>query len=132
MTPSAGNKDAKAVSSKFTHRRCCTSVIMRPACYLISPHVAHGASWVWDTCLSLTNGQNFFAKFLFKWNNLCGRGSCRIFALLLPQKKDHFHCFRVRLHIPGQSHCWKYFDFNQLYLAKGKITPVALLLHEAK
>jgi len=46
MTPSAGNKDTKAVSSKFTHRRCCVSVIMRPAVYLTSLNVAHGASWV--------------------------------------------------------------------------------------
>jgi len=44
MTPFTGNKVAKAVSSTFTHRRCCVSVIMRPAGYLISYHVAHGAS----------------------------------------------------------------------------------------
>jgi len=50
MIPSAGNKDAKAVSTKFTHRHCCVSVIMRPAGYLISPHVARGASWLWDPC----------------------------------------------------------------------------------
>jgi len=31
-----------------------------------------------------------------------------------------------------QKHCWKYFAFNQLYLAKGKIAPVVLLPHEAK
>jgi len=48
MTPSAGNKDAKAVSSKFTHRRCCVSVIMPPAGYRKSPHVANGARWVGD------------------------------------------------------------------------------------
>jgi len=29
-------------------------------------------------------------------------------------------------------HSWNYFDFNQSYLAKGKIAPVVLLLHEAK
>jgi len=44
MIPSAGNKDAKAVSSKFTHRRCCISVVMRPTGCLIGPYVAHGAS----------------------------------------------------------------------------------------
>jgi len=31
-----------------------------------------------------------------------------------------------------QKHCWKYFVFNQSYLAKDKITPVVLLPHEAK
>jgi len=51
MIPSAGNKDAKAVSSKFTHRRCCISVVMRPTGCLIGPYVAHGASWVWDPWL---------------------------------------------------------------------------------
>ena len=45
--PFAGNKDAKALSIKFRYRRCCVSVIMRPAGYLIRPHVTHGASWVW-------------------------------------------------------------------------------------
>jgi len=50
MTASAGNKDAKAVSSKFTHRRCCVGVIMPPAGYFISLHVAHGESWVWGSC----------------------------------------------------------------------------------
>jgi len=48
MTPFAGNKDAKALSSKFRYRCCCVSVIMWPAGYLIRPHLAHGASWVWD------------------------------------------------------------------------------------
>jgi len=38
----------KALSSKFRYRRCCVRVIMRPAGYLIRPHVAQGASWVWD------------------------------------------------------------------------------------
>jgi len=32
----------------------------------------------------------------------------------------------------SQEHRWHYFAFNQLYLAKGKITPVVLLPHEAK
>jgi len=31
-----------------------------------------------------------------------------------------------------QEHCWKYFAYNQLYLAKGKIAPVVLLPHGAK
>jgi len=48
MIPFSGNKDAKAVSSKFRYRRCCVSIIMWPVGYLISPHVAHDASWVWD------------------------------------------------------------------------------------
>jgi len=48
MIPLAGNIDAKALSSQFRYRRCCVSIIMRPAIYLIHPHVAHGASWVWD------------------------------------------------------------------------------------
>ena len=50
------------------------------------------------------NGQNFFAKLLFKSNNLCGSGSGRFFALLLPlplpQKKDCFHRFRFHLPLP--------------------------------
>jgi len=36
-------QDANAVSSKFMYRYCCVSVIMRPAGYLTSPHLAHGA-----------------------------------------------------------------------------------------
>ena len=47
------NKDAIAVSSKFRYRRCCVSVVMRPASYPISPHVAHGAIWIWDPCTNL-------------------------------------------------------------------------------
>ena len=31
-----------------------------------------------------------------------------------------------------QNHCWNYFAFNQLYLAKGKIAPFLVLPHEAK
>jgi len=44
---------------------------------------------------TLGNGQNFFAKLLFKSSNLCGSGSGRTFALPLPQKKDRFHRFRI-------------------------------------
>jgi len=29
-------------------------------------------------------------------------------------------------------HCWNYFAFNQLQLAKGKIAPAVLLPHGAK
>jgi len=53
MIAFAGNKDAKALSSKFRYDRCCVSVMMRPAGYLTSPYVAHGASWVWDPCTKL-------------------------------------------------------------------------------
>jgi len=31
-----------------------------------------------------------------------------------------------------QKHCWKYFAFNQSYLAEGKIAPIVFLPHEAK
>ena len=44
------------------------------------------------------NGQNVFAKLLFKSNNLCGSVSGRIFALTLPSKKHRF-----RFHIPGHN-----------------------------
>jgi len=44
IIPFAGPKDAKAVSCKFRYRRCCVSVVIRPAGGIISPHVAHGAS----------------------------------------------------------------------------------------
>jgi len=46
MIPFTGNKDAKDLSSKFRYRRCCISVVMRLACYLLSPRVADGASCV--------------------------------------------------------------------------------------
>ena len=52
---------------------------------------------------ALGNGQNFFAKLLFESNNL--RGSGRIFALLLPQKKDRFH-------IPGYSYIYISLNFK--------------------
>jgi len=58
VIPFAGIKDAKAVSSKFTHRRCCVSVVMRPTDYLICPYVAHGASWVWDPWFRLNFVKN--------------------------------------------------------------------------
>jgi len=32
----------------------------------------------------------------------------------------------------SQEHRWHYFALNQLYLSKGKITPIVLLPHEAK
>ena len=44
---------------------------------------------------TLGNGQNLFAKLLFKSNNLCRSGSGRIFALPLPQEKDRFYRFRI-------------------------------------
>jgi len=50
MTRFAGNKMLKAVSSTFRYRYCCVSVIMRPAGYFISAHLAHRAIWVWDSC----------------------------------------------------------------------------------
>ena len=37
---------------KFRCRYCFVSVIMRPACYFISPHFAHGGIWVWDPKVS--------------------------------------------------------------------------------
>jgi len=40
---SSENKDAITVSSKFRYRHCWISVVMRPAGYPISPHVAYGA-----------------------------------------------------------------------------------------
>jgi len=51
----------------------------------------------------LGNGQNVFAKLLFKSNNLCGSG--RIFALPLPlpQKKDRFNGFRFQLPLPASA-----------------------------
>jgi len=33
---------------KLKNRYCCVSVVMRPAGYVVSPHVAHRAIWVWD------------------------------------------------------------------------------------
>jgi len=42
--------DVKAVSSTFRYRHCCVSVIMRPAGYLKSPYLAHGAIWVLGHC----------------------------------------------------------------------------------
>jgi len=56
----AENKDAKALFSKFMYRRCCVSVIMRPAGYLISPHVGHGASWVWDPWVRPWNISSYY------------------------------------------------------------------------
>jgi len=44
MIPFAGYK----MKIKFRYRYCCVSVTMRLAGYLASPHVAHGAIWVWD------------------------------------------------------------------------------------
>jgi len=38
----------KRCKIKFRHRYCCVSVIMRPSGYFVSPHVTHGAIWVWD------------------------------------------------------------------------------------
>ena len=43
MTPFAGNKIFKVVSSKFRYHHCCVSVIMRPAGYLKSLYVPHRA-----------------------------------------------------------------------------------------
>jgi len=48
MIPFAENKDAKAHIVSPGYCRCCVNVMMRPASYLINPHVAHGASWVCD------------------------------------------------------------------------------------
>jgi len=48
----------------------------------------------------LGNGQKFFAKLLFKSNNLCGSGIGKIFALPLPQQKDRFQGFQLPLPHP--------------------------------
>jgi len=62
------NKDAKALFSKFRYRRFCISVVMRPACYLLSPHVAHRGSWVWDPCITLCEKQFWsFIAWPFSW-----------------------------------------------------------------
>jgi len=36
------------IHDSFRYRYCCVSDMMRPVGYLVSPHAAHGASWVWD------------------------------------------------------------------------------------
>ena len=60
-------KDVKAVSSTFRYRYRCLSVTMRPADYLMSPHLAHGPIWVWDPCskdsyYSLVSDNNYSQK----------------------------------------------------------------------
>ena len=106
----------KSSFSKFKDRRCCVSVIMRPAGYLISLHVVQGASWVWDPCNNL-----WFAKlntfYLARYHRGVGYGrpinhvlneiSSRLASLLLRWKAPNtvLQCWALASRSEG-IHLW--------------------------
>jgi len=91
------------------YRYCCVSVIMRPAGYLVSPHVAHRAIWVWDPCHRQTRNYGTEGwKDAFEDNKQiivqCATLSKKVWILNLPSSQlimlsSHLYMARAMAHL---------------------------------